>query len=328
MDHDSHRLFLAKHELLKAAIAANPSRFDRLYQLAELLLDRGEIEEGAHLYQRAYLKQPEIRPSPKLDWVKDAAFVQKSYDRSSFLIDAGHNYSAVIWAKLVAAAILGKRDEVEALVNYKALLRLENSPFREASDRSFMNGLAAEIRSGMRRHEIKGWSAIKQASRNSLIMNCGEPNCEKFAELVAGKVQDYIRYLRSLGTDNALLKDIPERISISAWCVLLDGQSRHISHIHPRAWISGVFYVGRPQPIGVSRKGWFRAGPPRAIPCDSGWEEHWIEPIPGTLALMPAYFSHETLPTYSDEERMCIAFDVMKPELARGVNGAIEYSID
>jgi Putative 2OG-Fe(II) oxygenase len=40
-----------------------------------------------------------------------------------------------------------------------------------------------------------------------------------------------------------------------------------------------------------------------------------IAPEPGTLVLMPAYFYHDPSPIGVDQERICIAFDVVPTEL-------------
>ena len=69
----------------------------------------------------------------------------------------------------------------------------------------------------------------------------------------------------------------------------------------------------------ASRCGWLEVGAPEelyGVSTADGWEARTIEPEPGRLVLMPGYFFHATHPMGVDEERICIAFDVMPVELA------------
>jgi hypothetical protein len=56
-----------------------------------------------------------------------------------------------------------------------------------------------------------------------------------------------------------------------------------------------------------------------------GWGERWVEPKPGTLVLMPGYFFHGTSPMRVDENRVCVAFDVVPAGLPEYVDEADEY---
>ncbi len=103
----------------------------------------------------------------------------------------------------------------------------------------------------------------------------------------------------------------------------------HGSHIHPRAWMSGVYYVAR---LEISRApgtrcGWLRVGPPDYLGLaeDSGWRERLVEPEPGNLVLMPGYFCHGTQPMGVDQDRICIAFDMVPGELAESDRIADDY---
>lgn len=106
-----------------------------------------------------------------------------------------------------------------------------------------------------------------------------------------------------------------------------NGASYHKSHIHPYAWASGVYYVVEP-PISRkpgSRHGWLQVGPPEDLAGQQGWSERLIAPTPGRLVLMPGYFYHCTRPMGVDEERICVAFDVVPWELASAGSDETEY---
>jgi hypothetical protein len=95
------------------------------------------------------------------------------------------------------------------------------------------------------------------------------------------------------------------------------------------AWMSGAYYIVRPD---ISRAagttcGWLRVGPPDGLkpPRNEGWSERMVEPEPGNLVLMPGYFHHSTQPMAVNQERVCIAFDVIPAELKNAANALDEY---
>jgi hypothetical protein len=108
-----------------------------------------------------------------------------------------------------------------------------------------------------------------------------------------------------------------------------DGASYDLSHIHTHAWASGVYYVVEPPTAREpgSHQGWLHLGPPeeRGVTAQQGWAERHIAPKPGRLVLMPGYFYHHTRPMGVDEERICVAFDVVPAEIATRGLDATEY---
>ena len=99
-----------------------------------------------------------------------------------------------------------------------------------------------------------------------------------------------------------------------SWSVRLNSQGHHVSHTHPRGWISSALYVSVPSSaeLGAAPAGWLRFGVP---PTDLGLNLPGLgqfQPKPGQLVLFPSTMWHETLP-FDDGERLVVAFDVMRP---------------
>jgi hypothetical protein len=315
-DSPAARITAARIELLRGAVASAPERVEYLFDLAEHLLDVGEEAEGAELFRKAFLLQPALRPDARAI-AGDPAHDRRTHARATALVRQGVLYSPVLWALASSAARLGRREEVAALIDFPRFFRVEAPAI---ADPAFHSALAAEIRSGLRHHRIDQWTAISEASRNSAVLSADTPACRTLAAHVRAAVAAYADAL-GFGHDHPFVAARPETFVLSGWSVVFDGSSRHISHIHPRAWLSGVFYVVQPDVSrdAAHRKGWLQVGPPPGVGGGAGWDERWVEPRPGTLTLMPAYFSHETIPTGSQEERLCVAFDAMPPELAADV---------
>ena len=97
----------------------------------------------------------------------------------------------------------------------------------------------------------------------------------------------------------------------SGWGVVLRQGGKQIRHTHPEAEISGVLYLSIPANIGfddTSNEGalWFSPNPCYKQQIDG----LTVIPKPGLLVLFPSFLPHETIPFVSEEDRICIAFNV------------------
>ena len=85
------------------------------------------------------------------------------------------------------------------------------------------------------------------------------------------------------------------------------------SHIHPNGWLSGVFYLKIPSQIKNNE-----AGIEFSLHGDNYKIVHEniptknFQPVVGDLVLFPSSLFHKTIPFKSNEERVCIAFDIVK----------------
>jgi uncharacterized protein (TIGR02466 family) len=108
-----------------------------------------------------------------------------------------------------------------------------------------------------------------------------------------------------------------DHLELSAWVTRLRSQGYQHGHIHPSAWISGVYYLNLPPEVGQTTtdcSGWIEFGrPPYYYACDHERELRSIQPREGMLVLFPSYFYHRTIPFDSDHERVTIAFDFRQP---------------
>jgi hypothetical protein len=112
--------------------------------------------------------------------------------------------------------------------------------------------------------------------------------------------------------DCDFIRLMPERLSLSGWVVRLQKGGYQDEHIHPGGWLSGVFYVQVPE---------FRDEEEGAIEfglwgydypiLDKNYPRERYPPKNGNIVLFPSSLFHRTIPFYSDEERMCVAFDIV-----------------
>ena len=93
----------------------------------------------------------------------------------------------------------------------------------------------------------------------------------------------------------------------------MEGQGYQTPHIHPQAWVSGVYYASVPADIaaGADQAGWIEFGEPLAdYRFTAKPELRLIRPEEGLMLLFPSYFYHRTLPFSAGGTRVSIAFDV------------------
>ena len=106
----------------------------------------------------------------------------------------------------------------------------------------------------------------------------------------------------------------PERYQLSVWGVVLTGPGHQVPHIHPSAWLSGVYYPKVPKAVdydGDGQAGWIEFGrPPAHVHCRKEPRTVAYRPEEGLMLLFPSYLYHRTIPFTGDEERVSIAFDV------------------
>lgn len=114
------------------------------------------------------------------------------------------------------------------------------------------------------------------------------------------------------GSSEGLISAFPKNFSLKGWRVKLMKGGHQKAHIHSSGWVSGVLYLqvpnkmkGNEGSIAFSLHGYEYRKEHEDIP----YKEHL--PKAGELVLFPSSLFHWTIPFDSDEERQCIAFDVV-----------------
>lgn len=107
----------------------------------------------------------------------------------------------------------------------------------------------------------------------------------------------------------------PADVRLSVWGVVMHEGGHQVPHIHPSAWLSGVYYVEVPNTVrddDRAHAGWIEFGrAPKDIHVRAEPSVHVFRPIAGRMLLFPSHFYHRTVPLPSGGRRISIAFDVM-----------------
>ena len=116
------------------------------------------------------------------------------------------------------------------------------------------------------------------------------------------------------GSESILIQNWPDEIKIAAWYVRMLQSGHQDSHIHPKGWVSGVFYLKTvelpTQNEGAIKFGLQGYGYPIK---DDDYPQHLYQPSNGDLVLFPSSLFHKTIPVIQDVERCVIAFDLIGP---------------
>ncbi|MBC7697355.1 MAG: tetratricopeptide repeat protein [Bacteroidia bacterium] len=137
-----------------------------------------------------------------------------------------------------------------------------------------------------------------------------------FRALAALIKQEFSHYKnRYAGADCELIQAFPNTLEFtSSWYVKMR-QGGHLDpHIHEIGWISGAVYLAMPKNKQHPDEGCFEYG----THGDNYPQKHndfpaeLVVPNVGDIILFPSSLFHRTVPFNSNEERICIAFD-LKP---------------
>jgi len=131
---------------------------------------------------------------------------------------------------------------------------------------------------------------------------------EAFAEPIA-------RYLEHIGkgTDALRRRNGGRWRFNGSWSVRLRDRGFHMSHVHPRGWISSAFYVALPDVMAeaATDEGVLSFGKPGILTTPPLEPEYTVRPTPGMLVLFPSYFWHGTVPFQGPQFRLTVAFDAV-----------------
>ena len=139
-----------------------------------------------------------------------------------------------------------------------------------------------------------------------------EPSINRLAGLVREEIARYRAGLA--GDDCVYARDFPERIEFaSSWYVKMSRGGHLTSHIHEEGWLSGVLYLAMPsdRPEGSTAGGIEFSTDGDDYPRKhDDFPRKTLLPVVGDIVLFPSSLFHRTIPFESNEERICIAFDV------------------
>ena len=143
-----------------------------------------------------------------------------------------------------------------------------------------------------------------------------DPSFKRLAQEITLLIKKYYDHYKN--EDSIFIKAFPKNIEFSSsWFVKMQTGGHLSSHIHEEGWISGAVYLAIPQ----QKKHPDEGGIELSIDGDDyprmhdDFEKKLYLPQVGDVIFFPSSVFHRTIPFSSNEERICIAFDLKPAEL-------------
>lgn len=297
-----------------------PERPDAWANLAVFLCDGGRREEGIEAYRRALAIHP--RDLGVQNQLADALLAAgRSREalglaRRTLAQDPGNPAAIAVRAAALLAA--GRGEEATGLLAMDLVVRrvpLEVPP-GHASVGEFNTALADfVVAHPSLRYEPAGHATRGGGHTRELLSSPDPGPAAALAERVAQAAVAYREGLR-LPADHPFPGRVPALPRLAMWAVVMEESGHQLPHIHPAAWLSGVYYPRLPptvSPPGAGHDGWIEFGrPPEDLAGGHEPEVRLLRPEEGVLFLFPSYLYHRTLPFPGRAPRVSVAFDVLR----------------
>ncbi len=270
-------------EALARALRLNPDNARAAADLAGLLIGAGQANAAVETCERFLARHPGER--------------------------------MVVAAAAYALREAGREAEAAEIMDLERLVRVTEpgAPAGFADLASFNSELAAALlaQPSLRAGPL---SKATRGGRQTGELDLDEhPALAAFARCVNAEIAATVAALRARGLSaHPALQPATERWALRAWATVLERGGHQAPHIHPLAWLSGVYYVQLPPGMASVEAGGLEFGTPpqrlrvRAVPVTRR-----IQPHTGRLVVFPSYLYHRTEPFDVPGQRISLAFDVM-----------------
>lgn len=293
-------------------LALNPNHAGANYNMGEFLYLAGCFDEAAEFLERSQLD----------DWQERALYClykAKRFDEFKSRLDhitsthQKHNAPFLQTLSTHYARNFGTSDNYNFCKNGFDFVYQNSIKELAEPNSQFLKDLLNDINNTAIEVRAQGMIINGKQSAGNLFKR-PEASFRKLGELVR---QEFINYRnRFANADCELIKSFPQQLEFtSSWYVRLRSGGFVDRHIHEVGWISGAVYLVLPTIKQDPLEGCFEYG----LHGDNYPKNHddfpvgVASPAVGDIVLFPSSLFHRTIPFNSNEERICIAFD-LKPE--------------
>lgn len=294
----------------QAALALNPNHANANYDMAEFLYLAKRYDEAIDYFERAQLD----------DWQERSLYcLYKAEKFDAFkaklesIIKVGRHTAPFLATLSTHYAInFGVEDPYNFCKNGLDFVYNTAIPELAASDSPLLKQLLTDINNTAIAERVQGMLHYGKQSAGNLFKR-PEASFRTLGDLVKKEFANYKNQFAQ--ADCELIKSFPEELEFtSSWYVKMRQGGHLDAHIHEIGWISGAVYLAMPSQKQQPDEGAFEYG----THGDNYPQKHQnfptgkVMPKVGDIVLFPSSLFHRTIPFTSNEERICIAFD-LKP---------------
>lgn len=312
-------------EAYRNALALDPHNATAIGNLAISLHDAGNLDEAISGYERVLALAPaDLRAASHLaDALLEAGDCQRALSIADSLLQRFPGHSGAMSSRAVALWRLGRRNEYATLVNLEQFIVAIDIDVPDGfTDMQDFNGALARH---VQEHESLRYEPAGHATRHGHhtadLLRYEKGPVAALERAVVKAVDIYKERLQDF-SEHPVMAAAPAAWGLSLWSVVMGSAGHQLPHVHPSAWLSGVYYAQLPAIVKAddrAQAGWIEFGPPPdKLAGESEFPARRIPPAAGRMFLFPAFLYHQTVPFVSDEVRISLAFDVA-PVAATGV---------
>jgi uncharacterized protein (TIGR02466 family) len=316
--HQFERLKEAE-EVLSRSTGLNPEDTNALIHLGRVRLQRDDYQGAIATFEQAAKLAPGLATVHSQLANAHAAMGSPEIAVAvcDEFLDEQPTSAALILVKVLALRDAGRDAEADALLGQDTLVRLRQiaAPSRFGSVEKFNAALETMIRE----HPSLARTHTNRATRHGIQTGSlsvdPPPEMQVFLSLLNREVRAVLAELVAAGFgDHPWVRHAPKGWSVNSWAVVLNDQGHQLSHIHPEAWMSAVYYVAIPEDgMGSAHgeDGWLEFGQPSdQLYARAKSPLRSVQPQPGTIVMFPSYSFHRTKPFSSAGQRISISFDI------------------
>lgn len=292
----------------KRALELDPTLPLANYSLAVYLYDSGDLEQALNYFEKSQYADWQERKlyclykTSRFDEFKQGLeALKKAKHTSPFLATLTGHY----------AENFGTPNDYNFCKNpLDFVFKLDIPELK--GDSPFLKQLLADIEQADIEEKSQGRLHNGVQSAGNLFKR-PEASFQQVGALIAKTIDRYRESFK--GQDCIFVKSFPKQTVIaSAWYVKMNTGGHLTSHIHEEGWVSGALYLSLPKQKAHEDEGSIEL----STHGDDYPKQHdnfptkTIAPEVGDVVMFPSSVFHRTLPFSSDENRICIAFD-LKP---------------
>ncbi len=291
----------------KRAMGINPKHDRALYNMGEYLCLADKLEEALPYFQRSQFADSQDRALQCL--YKTGQFEAFKQGLEALSAKSAHN------SILLGALSTHYATNFQQQNNYRFCLSPMDYVWQThideltASDNDLLQKLLHDIKHLAIAERKQGRLYYGIQSAGNLLLR-SEASFQQLAALLRDKINAYQTQFK--GSQDNIIKHFPKHISFtSSWYLRMKQGGYLSSHIHEEGWISGCVYLQLPERIEEYEGCFSYSTDGDDYPRQHDEFPSQVADIKvGDLVLFPSSLFHRTLPFQSDQERVCVAFDV------------------
>jgi hypothetical protein len=204
----------------------------------------------------------------------------------------------------------GAADKLAAITDPARLFR-QTTLTADGPDDTFLTRVADALMQARGRAHQPAYRSVRNLDRVPRTHELDHPDLVALHRAVAREVGAYVTDVAASG--HPVGAWLPRRLRLHSWGVVSNADGYNVPHIHLGCWLVAVVYIAADVPAvrGSGDGGLLRVGPSRAGDAScAGWPDLAVAPTPGSIVIMPAFYTHWTVPMQQPGLRISVACNV------------------